>query len=177
MAGNPTAPVAASSAAFRRSGCATNTPARTSWPTIQSVAQSAVSPRACTCAATDRSPGRPADRLALGQQPLPLGRVGQVHHPPGDRGLPRARRPRDDVQARVQIDLIVRAVQPEAGSTISLTAINIIDQQSLYLLSHCSFPYLPLIWQTKAGQRRSRHVEPSPMLGGLGFDPAVDRHE
>ena len=38
---------------------------------------------------------------ALGQQPPPLGRVGQAHHPPGDRRLPRPRRPGDHVQARL----------------------------------------------------------------------------
>ena len=40
-------------------------------------------------------------RSALGQQPLPFGRVGQAHYPPGDRGLPRARRSGDHMQARL----------------------------------------------------------------------------
>ena len=40
------------------------------------------------------------ERPAFGQQPVPLGRAGQAHHPPGDRGLPRARQPGDHVQAR-----------------------------------------------------------------------------
>jgi hypothetical protein len=36
----------------------------------------------------------------------------------------------------VQIDLVLGAVQSEADSVFSLTAIEIIDEQGLYLLGH-----------------------------------------
>jgi len=40
---------------------------------------------------------------------------------------------------RVQIDLILRAVQPERDSSVSPTAIKVIDKQDLYLMGHdCS---------------------------------------
>ena len=39
-----------------------------------------------------------------------------------------------------QIDLVLRAVQPEADGAVRLTAIKVIDQLDLYLLSHnCLF--------------------------------------
>jgi len=38
----------------------------------------------------------------------------------------------------VQVDLILRAVEPEADGTLSFTAVEVIDEQGLYLLSHDS---------------------------------------
>jgi len=39
----------------------------------------------------------------------------------------------------VQVDLILGAVQPEADRAVSLAAIQVIDQQNLYLLGHRCF--------------------------------------
>ena len=36
----------------------------------------------------------------------------------------------------VQVDLVLRAVQAKADSIFSLSAIQVIDEQDLYLLSH-----------------------------------------
>jgi hypothetical protein len=38
--------------------------------------------------------------------------------------------------AGVQVDLILRAVQAETDGTFSVTAVKVIDEQGLYLLSH-----------------------------------------
>jgi hypothetical protein len=41
----------------------------------------------------------------------------------------------------VQVDLILRAIQPEADRTFSGAAVDVIDEQGLYLLGHgCSIP-------------------------------------
>jgi hypothetical protein len=37
----------------------------------------------------------------------------------------------------VQVDLILRAVQAELDGIVSLAAVKVIDEQRLYLLSHC----------------------------------------
>jgi hypothetical protein len=39
----------------------------------------------------------------------------------------------------VQVNLILGAVQPEADRAVSLAAIQVIDQQNLYLLGHRCF--------------------------------------
>jgi hypothetical protein len=36
----------------------------------------------------------------------------------------------------VQVDLIFRAVQPEADGSLGSTAVKVIDEQGLYLLGH-----------------------------------------
>ncbi len=38
----------------------------------------------------------------------------------------------------VEVDLILRAVEPEADGILGLTAVEVIDEQGLYLLSHDS---------------------------------------
>src|ERR1700685_1832087 len=37
---------------------------------------------------------------------------------------------------RIQVDLILRAIQPEANRPFSITTVNVVDVQGLYLLSH-----------------------------------------
>jgi hypothetical protein len=60
---------------------------------------------------------------------------------------------------RVQIDLILRAVQPEGDSSVSLTAIKVIDKQDLYLMGHvCSIPLTDLVHQ----RRQSDHTSVQP---------------
>jgi hypothetical protein len=44
---------------------------------------------------------------------------------------------------RIQVDLIVRAVQAETDRTFSLAAIEVVDEERLYLLCH---PYLRSGW-------------------------------
>jgi len=40
----------------------------------------------------------------------------------------------------VQVDLILGAIQPEADSPFGLAAIEVVDEQGLYLLGHRLFP-------------------------------------
>ena len=51
-----------------------------------------------------------------------------------------------------QIDLVLRTVQPQADSAVSLMAVRIIDQLDLYLLSRtCLFP--PGAWPEGCSHR------------------------
>ena len=62
--------------------------------------------------------------------------------PPGTAGSPRGLHiARQRVSQRlgmlgVQVDLVVGAVQAEADGAVSLTAVEVIDEQGLYLLGH-----------------------------------------
>ena len=64
--------------------------------------------------------------LAVAHRPSPPGRIY----------VARQRIPQRLGMLGVQVDLVLGAVQTEADSAFSLTAIEIIDQQSLYLLGH-----------------------------------------
>ena len=65
-------------------------------------------------------------------------RAGRRVPPPGPPRRPHIARQRVPQRLGVlsgQVDLILGAVQPEADSTFSLAAIQVIDEQDLYLLS------------------------------------------
>src|SRR5216683_1599215 len=71
------------------------------------------------------SPGRPPATAAC---------------PPGAAHVARQRASQLPGMPGAQIDLVLRAVQPEADGAVCLTAIKVIDQLDLYLLSHnCLF--------------------------------------
>src|SRR2546429_5706579 len=90
-------------------------------------------------------------------RPGPLADLGAIHpapwcpaprpgRPPGTAPGP-PRRPRIARQRipqrlsvlSVQVDLILGAIQPEADSALSLAAIEVVDEQGLYLLRHRCF--------------------------------------
>ena len=91
---------------------------------------------------------------ALGLGPLPdrggVGSVGTGRLTPAPAWPPgsRARRPTRGIDVScqcfpqrvgilsAQVDLVLRAIQPEAHGSLCVAAIEVIDKQSLYLLSH-----------------------------------------
>src|SRR5689334_1820463 len=68
----------------------------------------------------------------------PGGPPGAASCPPGGIDIARQCVPQCLGMIGVQVDLILRAVELEADGTLSRTAIKIIDEQGLYLLSHNS---------------------------------------
>src|SRR5260370_31676737 len=100
---------------------------------------------------------------ALRPGPLPdLSRVQRAHRrpasgpgrppataarPPGAAHVTRQRTSQLPGMPGAQIDLVLRAVQPEADGAVGVTAITVIDQLDLYLRSHnCLF--LSRAWRT-----------------------------
>src|SRR5260370_18601525 len=95
-------------------------------------------------------PGRPPATAARppGAPPVPPQRASQL------RGMPGA-----------QIDLVLRAVQPEADGAVGVTAIKVIDQLDLYLLSHnCLF--LSRAWRISLANpsRWAQRLQAGPAL-------------
>ena len=75
---------------------------------------------------------------AIGPCPAPApGRPPRTASgPPRRPHVARQRIPQRLGMLGVQVDLVIGAVQTEADSSFSLTAIKVIDEQGLYLLSH-----------------------------------------
>jgi hypothetical protein len=62
---------------------------------------------------------------------------------------------------RAQVNLIFRAVQPEADGTFSVTAVKVIDEHGLYLLGHgCSIPLADLVCQRRQSELHTRTATP-----------------
>ncbi len=96
------------------------------------------------------SPGRPPATAAC---------------PPGGAHVARQRASQLLGMPGAQIDLVLRAVQPEADGAVCLTAIKVIDQLDLYLLSHnCLF--LSRAWRISL-------ANPSRWAQPLQADPAL----
>src|SRR6266566_3343881 len=77
------------------------------------------------------APRRPAPRP--GRPP------GTAPGPPRRPHIARQRIPQRLSVLSVQVDLILGAIQPEADSALSLAAIEVVDEQGLYLLHHRCF--------------------------------------
>src|SRR5207249_851505 len=63
-------------------------------------------------------------------------RAGAAADPAGSIDVPGQRIPQFPGVPGVQVDLILGAVQPEADGTLGDAAVEVIDEQGLYLLSH-----------------------------------------
>ena len=55
----------------------------------------------------------------------------------------------------VQVDLVLRAVQAETDGSVGGTAVKVIDEQGLYLLSHGRSIPLADLWRTSALRREN----------------------
>ena len=88
------------------------------------------------------------------------GEPGPAADPPGSIHITCQRIPQLLGMLGVQVDLILRAVQPEPECALGVTAVKVIDEQGLYLLSHeCSIP-LTDFWRTSADNPSRTSVQP-----------------
>src|SRR6266568_1311094 len=96
----------------------------------------------CLGPLTDLGAVQPPSRCPT---PAPGRPSGASSCPPGSSHITRQRGPQRLGMFRAQVDLVLRTVQPEPDSTFSLTAIKVIDEQGLYLLSHGCSVLLPIL--------------------------------
>src|SRR5258708_9983335 len=70
------------------------------------------------------------------QAPGPRGPTGRATAAPRGLDIPGQRLAKRLGMLRVQVDLVLGTIQRKADRTLCLTAIDVIDEQGLYLLSH-----------------------------------------
>jgi hypothetical protein len=88
---------------------------------------------------TDLSGVQPARRSP---EPAAGGPTGPATDPPPSPHIGRQRVPQLLRMLCVQVDLVLRAVQPEADHAVRGAAVQVIDEEGLHLLGHgCSIPH------------------------------------
>src|SRR5579864_2931647 len=77
----------------------------------------------------------------------------------------------------VQVDLVLCAVQPEPDGSFGSTAVNVIDEQGLYLLSHGRSIPLTDLWRTSVDNPSRTSVQPPIRSTATGLrDRRYARH-
>jgi hypothetical protein len=82
--------------------------------------------------------------------PCPARTPRSTTDPPGSLYITRHRIPQRLGMLRIQVDLILRAIQAEANGPFSVTTVNVIDVQGLYPLSHACPDSLSLVFGAPA---------------------------